>query len=79
MANLTDDTKKHADAQPLEEADAETNLGSEVASGSDDVSDVDQTTESMGLYEDESDSPDSGPENPAEVDIAKEIEKNNEG
>lgn len=79
MAYLNDDDKKHLDAESVEETDAESALGHEVASGADNVSDVDAIDESLGIYEDNSDSPDAGPENPAEVDIAREIAMHDEG
>ncbi|MDD2823163.1 MAG: hypothetical protein PHQ59_03700 [Candidatus Daviesbacteria bacterium] len=79
MTSLNDDDKKHLDVESPEEQDAESALGSEVKSGSEDVNDVDKIAESMGMYEEDLESPDAGPENPAEVDVAKEIEKHNEG
>lgn len=73
MVTLNDDDQKHKDTETVEVSDAESALGSEVASGSDDVDEVDDITKSMGIYED------SDSDSPEEVDIAREIEKNDEG
>ena len=45
------DQQKHDQTQPLEEKDSETALGHEPASGSDQIADVDQIAESMGIYD----------------------------
>lgn len=61
--------------QGLEETDSETVLGHQPASGSDEVTDIDEIAKSMGIYDEETNEP----ENLTEVSIADEIEKNREG
>lgn len=63
--------EKHEEVESPEEQDSESALGHEVASGSDEVGDVEEIAESMGIYDET--------KNPKEVSIADEIEKNNEG
>lgn len=72
MANLLNDDQKHLDVESDELKDAESSLGSEVASGSDEVDNVDDIDASMGIYGNDE-------ENPTEVNIAEEIERHNEG
>lgn len=72
------DTIKHDQTQPFEEVDSETIMGPEPESGSDEVADIDNIAESVGLYTQTKpgpDKPNTGPENPHEVNIAEEVDK----
>lgn len=76
------DSKKHEVVESPQEKGEQSAVGSMPKSGSDEVADVEKIAESMGIYEGtnpKSTEEQDGPENPAEVNIAEEIKKNNEG
>lgn len=75
MVTLNDDDKKHLDAESVEEQDAESALGSEVASGAEGVNSVDDIDASMGIY---TSSSTKGAEDTDQVSIADEFAKHNE-
>lgn len=70
------DEEKHDVAESVEEKDSETVMGHATESGSDEVADIEEIAKSVGLYDDKDpNKPEEGPENPDEVSIADQIEK----
>ena len=74
VRRILSDDQKHQDAEPQDEREAETVFGHEPATGSDKAEEDTLTrAQETGLYEDQDE------EHPGEVNIAKEVEKDEKG